>query len=384
LKVAVASPFCWPEVRRGAERLLEDLAVHFSRCGHDVTVVSTTSQGYDGPVEWPRAEVRRVVFRRKPDAWQFGRVLTSLHRFGVSCYRFFRGERFDVIYCLNYHEAAAAILASRAWPMEKRPRVIYHSVGIPTAAYFRAVPHDRLAVELCFRRGKVLVLSQFARDRAWEGFRFEPDVLPPPVHVEQFAANGTLRSREPVFAFVGDVNVPRKGALTMARAFAIVLSELPEAQLLYCGHVDPGRQAEIGSAVPPEVAKRIRFTGVARLDEMPAMYASASVIALPAIWEAFGLVLVEALAAGTPVVGCRHGGIPDIITDQRIGRMFDPGEVVGKSEPNNDVDFAQALLQAHELSREAETRQLCVAHARAFSWDVLGSRYEAVLAAREP
>lgn len=379
LKIAVTNPFCWPEVRRGAERLLEDLAAQFSRRGHDVTVVSTTAQQDPGPVDWPRAEVRRVLFRRNRDAWSLGRLLTAPHRFGANCYRFFSRERFDVIYCLNYHEAAAATLANRVWPVGRRPRVIYHSVGIPTAAYFRAVPHDRLAIELCFRRGKVLVLSEFARERATEDFGFAPDVLIPPVHVDRFAANSAPRSMEPIFAFFGDVNEPRKGALAMARAFAHVLSEVPDARLVYCGSVEPGRQATILSAVPPKVADRIRFTGVSRLDEIPSIYAKASVVALPAVWEAFGLVLVEALAAGTPVVGCRHGGIPDIITDPRIGRLFDPGDVSPRGEPTNDAGLAEALLQVHELSRAPETPSLCAAHARGFSWDALGDRYESVV-----
>jgi phosphatidylinositol alpha-mannosyltransferase len=307
------------------------------------------------------------------------RLLTPLHRFGAACYRFFRSESFDLIYCLNYHDAAAAILAGFSRPKLERPRIVYHAVGIPLAAAFRAVPHDRLAFQLCGRCSEFLVVSSFARHYAKIGFGIDATLLPPPVRVNSFATGATARPEEPVFAFVGDVDEPRKGAVALARAFAAVVVRLPDARLVYCGRATAARQDMICRAVAPEVAARIVFTGVAQIDDVRSVYASASVVVLPAAWESFGLVLVEALASGTPVVGCRHGGIPDIITDPRIGRLFDPGEIGKTLEPCNDQALTRALLEAHALSCKSQTRELCMAHARSFSWDALGPRYDALL-----
>ena len=378
MKIAVTNPYCWPEVRRGAERFLEDLATFFFTSGHDVTIVSTRSDAQQDDADNYDDKVERVLFRRPQRAFQIGRYVTPLHRFGLQCFSFFRRQHFDLIYCLNYHEAAAAVLANMPRKQTERPRIIYYCAGIPIARYFRSVPHDRLAFELCVRRTEFLVASSAARDYAKAEFGVAAAVFPPPVHLGRFSAKCAPR-QEPVFAFVGEVDEPRKGAVALARAFAMILAELPDARLRYCGRATPERQAEIRRSVSPSVSERIDFLGIGQVHDMPRVYAAASVVALPATWEAFGLVLVEALAAGTPVVGCRHAGIPDIISDPRIGCLFDPGEVGADLETRNVAGLAQALRKAFALAQDPSTPDRCKVHAKAFSWEALAPRYHALL-----
>ena len=73
--------------------------------------------------------------------------------------------------------------------------------------------------------------------------------------------------------------------------------------------------------------------------------------------EAFGLVLVESLACGTPVFGSRDGGIPEIVDRPEVGRLF---------EGDDERDVARAILETLELAEEPGTAGGCRARAEDF------------------
>jgi glycosyltransferase involved in cell wall biosynthesis len=96
---------------------------------------------------------------------------------------------------------------------------------------------------------------------------------------------------------------------------------------------------------------------------------TAWVAALPSIGEAFGLVLLEALACGTPVVGSAREAIPELVDRAEIGRTF-AGE-----EPEA---LATALLEALELAEDPATGAACRARAEEFPRDRTAREYEAL------
>ena len=105
---------------------------------------------------------------------------------------------------------------------------------------------------------------------------------------------------------------------------------------------------------------------------LAAAYRSASATVLPSDDEAFGLVLIESLAAGTPVVAARSGACPEIVDDVRVGRLFEPGD---------PADLARALAEAIELASDPATAETCREHARRWDWARVVERYEAFYAA---
>jgi glycosyltransferase involved in cell wall biosynthesis len=98
-------------------------------------------------------------------------------------------------------------------------------------------------------------------------------------------------------------------------------------------------------------------------------YGEAWVAVLPAVDEAFGLVLVEALACGTPVVGYAGGGIPEIVDRDGVGRLFH------RLEPEA---LAEAILDTLETAGDPATAARCRAHAERFSTDLCTERYLAL------
>ena len=94
--------------------------------------------------------------------------------------------------------------------------------------------------------------------------------------------------------------------------------------------------------------------------------------ALPSWGEAFGLVLAEALACGTPVVGADREGIPEVLGgDERVGRLFSGDEPAA---------LARALLDALELAGADATAAACRARAEVFGADRCAERHAALYA----
>jgi glycosyltransferase involved in cell wall biosynthesis len=93
------------------------------------------------------------------------------------------------------------------------------------------------------------------------------------------------------------------------------------------------RLALVGSGpAEAELKKRFKgtntvFTGYMAGTELASAYASSDVFAFPSDTETLGFVAMEAMASGTPTVGARAGGIPDVITEEVNGLMFTPGDL---------------------------------------------------------
>jgi phosphatidylinositol alpha-mannosyltransferase len=374
MRIALTNPFCWPLVRRGSERLLNDLSLDLARRGHEVTVISSEP----GPrrVEQSGGVTRILLPQRQPLGIP-NRWLNLLHHFGWGVRREVLRGRFDAVFALNYHDAYG-VLSARASGL--RCRLTYMMAGIASRRYFRTIPHDGLMFRAVLRRAEtVLSVSRMAQRNLLDEFGQSSLLLPAPTDTAAYAAaprpaqDGTLR-----LLFVADADEPRKGAVVLARAFHRVRSSRPDARLSYSGHASEATIATVRAAVPPETAAAIDFLGPGQVGDLPALYARASVMVNPAVWEAQGMVFVEALAAGTPVVGCDHGGVPDIVSDRRIGRLFSPGAIVDRAA-SDDAALAQAILEASALAACAQTAARCRAHAERFGWARLGDEFEAVI-----
>ena len=136
------------------------------------------------------------------------------------------------------------------------------------------------------------------------------------------------------------------------RAFDRLKAKRPDVQLQIAWTLKPDLQEELISLVSPSWRSDVHFLGtdvdIARL------FACASVSVLPSLWESQGLVVLESLAAGTPVVCTRDGALAEVLTDPSIGRLFDPGPNT-VYEPTNLDGLVQALDEALDLSLLPET-----------------------------
>lgn len=378
MHIVMTNPFVWPHVRRGSERVLHDLSSYLHSRGHRVTVIAMAPQ--DRREERDGVSYHLLRERFASPLRQFN----SCHYFALRLQSEIAGLAPDAVFGLNYFDAYAAL---RARERATRPfGVGFLAVGIPVRRYFRAVPLDAFFIRKVLAQVDLrAVLSTFARDALRDEYGQDAQVLPPPVRVEDFAparAARALLAIGPRILFVGDVNEPRKGAQALCEAFALVRREHPRAELLFSGSASPATQATLRASPALRALDdedSVRFLGVGRIEDLPGLYQQASVTILPAVWEAFGLVLVESLAAGTPVVGARHGGIPDIIDSDRVGRLFEPAPFRGQTR--NAAGLAAAILAVLGQGKTAQVREACRTRAAAFGWKALGPRYEQAITA---
>ncbi|MBX3716997.1 MAG: glycosyltransferase [Burkholderiales bacterium] len=373
LDVVITSPFTWPWVRRGSERMLNDLVRFLVDRGHRVRVFSS---GPEDAVE-VRDGVEYHLIRQRFGARP--RQFNCLHNFAFRLARELEGCRPDLVFSLNYFDAWAALTARRrtgaAYP------VIFQSAGILSRRYFRAVPIDAWFFRRVFREASVtLAVSRFAGEVYRRDFGREAVVLPPPVMTGQFspapgAALPPAHPPEPRIVFVGDADERRKGARVLCRALPRVRERIPGARLVYAGRAsDATRRALEEEAARLGTSDHVDFLGVGRVEDLPALLQGAAVTALPSVWEAFGMSLVESLAAGTPVVGTRQGGIVDIVDREAVGALFDPGDF-GDEVANVD-GLADAIVEVLERGKTPEVVAACRARAEDFSWAALGPVYE--------
>lgn len=119
-----------------------------------------------------------------------------------------------------------------------------------------------------------------------------------------------------------------KGADNLIRALPGLLDVAPDFHVVALGEGDDRRRLE-GIAQELEVAQHVHFLNWVSKDKLVACYAYCDVFALPSGGEGFGLVFLEAMALGKPVVGGAHGGTPDVIQDGVTGFLVSHGDVQG-------------------------------------------------------
>lgn len=371
LRIAITSPFVWPWVRRGSERTLHDLSTYLTRRGHRVTVFST---GPEDRVE-DRDGIEYHLMRQR-----FGlapRQFNSLHEFAFRLQHSLARSDADVIFCMHYFDAYAAIRARQR--TQARYKVVYHSVGLLSRRHFRAVPLDAWFFRTVRRHADATVtVSRYAGDLYRAEFGVEPTTIAPPVVIEQYLGQVyAAGAGAPRVLFVSDADDRRKGALALCRAFGKVARAHPHARLVFAGHASAETRAGLERECRAAgIAGQVDFLGVGRVEDLPGLYGQADVTVLPAVEEAFGMVLVESMAAGTPVVAASYGGPPEIIDGPLVGRLFDPGE--SHRETTNADGLASAILEVLAAGKTPQVVAACRESAHRFSLETLGPLYESL------
>lgn len=155
--------------------------------------------------------------------------------------------------------------------------------------------------------------------------------IPCGVDPEIFCPNGPTEQRDgrPRILSVGRL-VPRKGFELLIRA----LPQVPEAELVIAGgppadqlDADPEARRLMALARRMRVANRVRFLGGVTRQRMPGLLRSADVVACVPWYEPFGMVAVEAMACGVPVVASAVGGLTDTVFDDLTGLLIPPRRV---------------------------------------------------------
>ncbi|HET9073956.1 MAG TPA: glycosyltransferase family 4 protein [Solirubrobacteraceae bacterium] len=329
--VALLSPCYWPEVRRGGERFVRELADGLIGAGVAPTLITSHPGRPSRRVE---DGLRVLRLPRPPEG--------PLLRRG--CERYLTHVPLSEIalrvghFGLAHATYPADALAAARWRAATGRPALLTYLGIPDAVGLDARRgHRRLMEQAVARLDRVVALSVHAARAFADELGYAAPVIAPGIDTDAFSPGGE-RAAHPVILCAADAREPRKHVPLLVAALERVRGELPDAELW------------LSAPRSLPVTPGVRWLNLDDRGVLAAALRRAWLAALPSESEAFGLVLAEALACGTPVVGYADAAIPEIIDSPTVGRLFDtltPGAL------------AEALLAGLELSGRPETAGAC-------------------------
>ena len=342
------SPWFYPHLG-GVESHVMDVSRELAARGHDVTVVTTrhTSSAAERETmdgfEIVRVKPATVVLRT-PIAPRIRAVL--------------RGLSADVVHAhmpppLSAHYAAD-VSEDRGFPLV----VTYHcdvELPSPLGSLLEALYRRSLGASTLERAAEVIVTTRTYAATSRAVWRHNPVVIPNAVDERRFhpdidgmAVRRRLKipADRPVALLVGRI-VPHKGV----EHFIEAARHLPGAQLLIAGE-GSSLEAMEEFADTLGVKDRVRFLGRISQGDLPKVYAACDVFVLPSVsrLEAFGIVALEAMATGKPVVVADIPGVREVIEDGREGLLADP------VNPQDLAEKMRRLLGDPDLRREMGRR----------------------------
>lgn len=357
MRVALTSVHSWPDVRRGGERYVHELAAALCRAGHEVELLSTGSQpGCDRVLDVPvrRLPVRRAPARLVAPGWSH---LAPEAAFGAQAAAHLLPRALaggiDVWHATSTGDAAAAATAGL---LRAGLATVFTDHGFPARASRDARPDRALHRHVVRRIGAYVCVSRAAAGYLAADYGRAAEVVPPGVRLSAHRSAGR-RHPHPVLLYAGSLVEERKGLPLLLRAVALLRAELPEVELWLHGQGDAG---PLLAAAPAAARAAVTRCGPLPDDELREAYARAWVTVLPSLAESFGMTVVESLASGTPAVVLADGGGPaEIVDDARLGRR----------SAATAEDLARACAESLEVAQQPGTAAACRERASAYDWD---------------
>src|SRR6266540_3971476 len=357
MRIVQACPYSW-DAPGGVQVHVRQLAEHLRGRGHEVLVIAPGERRANRPGLLIAGRPVRIPYNGSVapiSPWP-----STLRAVGAALAEF-EPE------LVHVHEPFAPSVSLAAVLRSKAPVVAtFHAYAERSRLRDVAAP----ALRRVWRRLDVRIAvseaaASFAGRRMGDGMV----VVPNGVDVELFShavpAGGLPEGRR--ILFVNRLE-PRKGFRVAVEAFGILAADHPDAVLVVAGD---GAEREAVGALPPEVRRRVAMLGHVPHDDLPPYPAACEVFVGPARGgESFGIVLVEAMAAGLPVVASDIPGYREVVRDGVDGVLVPPWDPVslaaGVRTVLDDPTLAARLVRAGR------------ARAEEFSWDTVVARLEAL------
>jgi glycosyltransferase involved in cell wall biosynthesis len=340
----------------GAEHVTVALLRHLQRAGFPAIACTVTNR-HDGPLA---AELRTAgVDRRDLGARRLadGRAVLRLARM-------FATEKIDVVHA---HGQDAAIIARYAASLRRTPLVITRHVMDEPRDSWRLRVRATLALK-AFRAADIAVAVSSATADALARLGALPRESIRVVHngidVESFARPDPHQSRSALerslrldpadqLVLLPGIMRPGKGHDDLLDALPLLLQRVPGARVLFAG--DGPEQARLRQRAT-SFGERVRFLG--HRGDMPALMAASDLVVLPSRSEGLPTVLMEAAAAGRPVVASAVGGVSEVVEPNGSGILVPPGE------PTTLALAMETVLANETVSRRLGQRARRIARER--------------------
>ena len=360
-------PYTW-DVPGGVQEHVKELTEALIGLGHEVSVISPADD--DTPLPHyvvPAGRAVPVPYNGSVARLAFGFLSAARVR------RWVKEGAFDV---LHVHEPAAPSLSLLACWVADGPIVATFHTANPRS---RALHAAYLALQTALEKisGRIAV-SEAARTTLVEHMGGDAVLIPNGVTISRYAKADPLPGwpgEGGVLGFLGRMDEPRKGLDVLLRAFVLLAGQRPGLRLLVAGR---GDLDDVRSRVPRAFRDRLILLGQVSQEGKARFYHSVDVFCAPNTGgESFGVVLIEAMAAGAPIVASDLDAFRLVLRGGRAGELFPTG------------DPAALAAAAGRLLDDPALRQRLSAAAtdavRAYDWPMVARDvvkvYEAVVPA---
>lgn len=334
----------------GVQNHVQDLTESLLSAGHDVSVLApadddarlpahVTSAGRAIPVRYNGAVARLA----------FGPVAMRRTR------RWLRDGRFDL---LHIHEPTVPSVSLIALGMCSCPVVATtHNATPRLRALTVSEPVLRPALEKISAR---IAVSEHAKRFIDDHLGGEAVIIPNGLYAERFAGPRTTHPDATTIVFLGRYDEPRKGIPVLFGALASIVAARSDVRLVVAG---AGDEAAARAALPDGTAGRVEFVGGVDDPEKAQLLRGADLYVAPNTGgESFGIVLIEAMAAGASVVASDIPAFATVLENGRLGRLFRNGD---------SGDLAAAVLEVLADPEASARAKLAAEDVWKYDWSVV-------------
>ena len=372
LNIGLVSPYDYSS-QGGVTEHIKYLSRELQAAGHQTKILAPFSSERD---EIPEDVYALGAVTPIPAKGTVARISLSPD-LGRTIKAILRTERFDVVHVHEPLMPAVPLLVLRH---SISPNVgTFHAFGESFAGYAMGKPILRRFFERLDGR---IAVSPAAMEFVSQYFGADYEIIPNGVDIARFSTDVPpipwMRDGRPTILFVGRFEEGRKGLKWLLQALPIVEPYFPDLRLVVAGKGDPDEMAEwlplrdysrqgrviyrsAGSAL------EVEFTGFVSAEELPRYYQSCDIYCAPSTGgESFGIVLLEAMAAGTPILASRITGYSTVLTHGREGFL---------AEPKNSAAIAAGLIRL--LSDPTLCQYMGAAGkrtARQYDWPIVAGR----------
>ncbi|MGH8891717.1 MAG: glycosyltransferase family 4 protein [Actinomycetes bacterium] len=360
MRVGIVCPYAW-DVPGGVQYHVRDLTEVLVARGHEVSVLAPADDDTPlPPYVVPAGRAVPVPYNGSIARVTFGPLSASRVR------RWLREGHFDV---LHIHEPATPSLSLLAcWAATGAIVATFHTANLRSRAMLAASPFLEPALE---KVGARVAVSEDARRTLVEHVGGDAVLIPNGVFVDRFSA----AAPQPLWAgeagtigFIGRLDEARKGLPTLLAAMERVVAERPGVRLLVAGRGDAENAVD---GLPEQVREAVTFLGVVSEADKARLLRTVDVYVAPNLGgESFGIILVEAMSAGAPVLASDLDAFGRVLDDGRVGVLFHAGDT--EALATSLLDLLADEPRRARLAAEA-TRWV-----RRFDWSTVADELVAV------
>lgn len=318
------------------EKHIMQISEELKQLGVDVIIAARQSK-----------QKRSGIIYLPPPAGDQGILNKIVHSafYSINLRRLLSIEKFDII---HIHGGIAGLFQSHLLPKEAKIVLTVHNLQLFSTNPFMRGLASFMEFSSCKRVDAVIAVSKHMKRLLSARLKdVHVEYIPNGVDIKnQFVNRAEIKTElgfneSKVVLFVGRI-IPEKGVHILVKAIKELETKygMNNFKLIMVGPPGP---SFLSSSSPYfrnimrlikdlNLTSSVKYMGVVGDSHLKKLYASADLFVFPSIYEAMSLVVLEAMAAGTPIVASRTGGVPDVVKDGKTGILVRPGDYQALAE----------------------------------------------------